>query len=880
VRRILATASVLCVVGVPATVAVSPAAAQTLSPGGLGQSGPVDDAPPTLDDLGHRPDGVPTAPTPAPGSVPAADLPADWSLLGPPGGDVFGVAASPVDPDLVLAGTAPGGSLGGGLYRSTDGGETWAKVPAMAGGSVLDIAFAPDGRAYVGSADGVWTSPDAGEAWTNLDLGIGVNQFVFEVTIDPSAPETLWVGIGDAAGTLAINLMRSTDGGATWTNRTPPLPGPMSGQAVAVDPTDSDTVVALFGGAFGGGAVWVTTDGGDSWTNRSAGLPGNPLQAVVYDGDRLLVGGGQLFGSQHVGLYQSHDLGVTWTPLHDASWPILVVDAIAVDPADPDTILVATDGSGVHRTTDAGDTWELSVGDTGALSGRALRFRPGSSSELFLGTSSLAVFRSRDGGDSFTSSADGISELGLTSIAANPRDRDELAVSFEGQNNGGVMSSTDGGTTWTVEAAPPTRYSAVQFAPDGTLHALSSGPSSVAPEGLYRRGADGEWAPLGPDQGTLFESDLLSITFSEEDPDLIMLGGSDFGVAGNEATIWRTDDGGGAWDKVYEVGAVDAVADLEILADGTDQRMVAVWFDSSGENVGGALRSVDGGRSWSPSSAGLPAGFLRNIRLCASPSDAEVLYLSGWLTFGSGGVFRTDDGGENWHATGWTGPQINDIACDPVDDQVLYLSQPGTAQVVRSEDQGVTFAPFADGLGQVTAPGDLAFAGRTRLLLSSRQGSYVTVLREDEGGGPVGCDRTISGVHSGALTVSEGVTCLAAGAQVLGEVNVQAGAGLIAAAAVVQGPVSALGAAVLDLSFSQVTGPVLVAGSTGPVTLFASQVTGSVSLVTNATGDAPPVVSGNTVIGSLSCFGNQPEPTDHGLPNTATGGKLGQCAAL
>jgi hypothetical protein len=137
------------------------------------------------------------------------------------------------------------------------------------------------------------------------------------------------------------------------------------------------------------------------------------------------------------------------------------------------------------------------------------------------------------------------------------------------------------------------------------------------------------------------------------------------------------------------------------------------------------------------------------------------------------------------------------------------------------------------------------------------------------------CDETITGVHPGALTVSKGVTCLAAGAQVLGEVNVSEGAGLVATAAVVQGPVSAIGASTVELIFSQVTGPVLVSGA-DQVSLFGSQVTGSVTLL----GSGGPTVSGNTIIGSLSCFGNEPPPVDHGLPNTATGGKLGQCADL
>src|SRR5213078_5383162 len=127
---------------------------------------------------------------------------------------------------------------------------------------------------------------------------------VFDVAIDPSEPSILWAGIADAFATQPVNVMRSTDGGATWADRTPPHAAPLSGRGIAVDPGDSNTVIAVFGGDFGGGQVWTTTDGGDSWTDRSAGLPNNPMQVVVYDGTRLLVGGGQRFGSENVGLYR------------------------------------------------------------------------------------------------------------------------------------------------------------------------------------------------------------------------------------------------------------------------------------------------------------------------------------------------------------------------------------------------------------------------------------------------------------------------------------------------------------------------------------------------------------------------------------------------
>lgn len=971
--------------------------------------GPSAPAPqqPAQDNAGHRPSGAVAAAEPGqPGSTlgqpesslgggllpaPDADLPADWSRLGPDGGDAFAVATSPVNPDLVLAGTAPRGSFNGNLYRSTDRAASWTRVPQLEGISVFDLAFTPAGDVYAATIEGVWASTDAGVTWTQLALGIG-SASAHAITVDPSNPSVLWAGIGDAIGSQAVNLIRSTDGGATWTDETPPLPGPIGGSGIAVDPTDSDTVIATFAGAFGGGQVWVTTNGGLTWADRSGGLPGNPIDDVVYDGSRLLVGGGQLFLSQHVGLYSSADLGSSWAPLHDATWPIASIDAIAVDPNDPATILVASDANGVHRTTDGGDTWQTGIGGSQSLAGRSLAFAPGSSSELLLGTSSLAVYRSTDGGDNFTQSSDGINEIDLTSVAANPQNPAELAISFVGQNDGGVLSSTNLGASWDLEPVPPTRYSSVEFAPDGTLYAISDGPTTIAPEGLYRRDAGG-WVSLGPDQGSLFESELTVVRFSETDPGLIMMAGGDFGVAGTEPAIWRSADAGETWTRTYEPSISADVTDLNIVPDGTDQLMQATWFTFTNGPVGGALRSTDGGQSWADSNTGLPGGFFRDSRLCGSPSDPDTAYLSYWTSFSAGTIFRTTDAGQSWQPTGYNGPRIVDLACDPVDEQVLYLSQSGTTPVVlRSADQAASFQPYATGLEAVTVPRNLAFTqGGTELLLASRQGSYLTALREQvgvpaiavtpgsisatqppgevsehsltigntgdadltwliaedaggpcdtpsdvpwlaaapgngstpadgssavtvtvdstglapgeltatlcvlsndpaqpivavpvtltvlEAGGGGSCDQTISGVHDGPLTVTDGVTCLAAGAQVLGEVNVSAGAGLIGTAAVIQGPVSAIGATVLELRFSQVTGPVLVLGATDSVALFGTQVTGSVSVLSSTTGAT---VSGNTVIGTLSCFGNQPPPTDHGLPNTATGGKLGQCADL
>src|SRR5438874_1770915 len=185
-----------------------------------------------------------------------------WASLGPPGGDVFDAAVSTVDSNIALAGIAPDGSFGGTLYRSSNEGNTWSEVQSLDGISVFDTEFATDGTAFLGTQDSVRESTDGGLSWVTLNLGIGVNDQVFDVALDPSDSSIIWAGIADASGSQPVNIIRSTDGGATWANRTPPLAAPISGRGIAVDPGDSNTVIAVFGGDFGGGQVWVTTDGG------------------------------------------------------------------------------------------------------------------------------------------------------------------------------------------------------------------------------------------------------------------------------------------------------------------------------------------------------------------------------------------------------------------------------------------------------------------------------------------------------------------------------------------------------------------------------------------------------------------------------------------
>ncbi|WP_157244393.1 GH92 family glycosyl hydrolase [Nonomuraea typhae] len=138
------------------------------------------------------------------------------------------------------------------------------------------------------------------------------------------------------------------------------------------------------------------------------------------------------------------------------------------------------------------------------------------------------------------------------------------------------------------------------------------------------------------------------------------------------------------------------------------------------------------------------------------------------------------------------------------------------------------------------------------------------------------CTRTITGTHAGPLTVSSGVTCLAAGAKVTGPVVVRKGASLYALeSAEIGGPLTATDAENVALLGTAVGGPVTATG-VAALTLEAVTAGGPMTL----TGNTGPLLAASRVRGPLTCSGNRPPPVSNGLPNTAGGPVTGQCAAM
>jgi photosystem II stability/assembly factor-like uncharacterized protein len=625
------------------------------------------------------------------------------------------------------AGAAVEPALFGGVRYRMIGPARGGRVTAVTG-----VIQEPHTFYFGSTGGGVWKTTDAGASWANvsdpfLDVGsIGA------LDVADSNPDIVWVGTGSEGlrsnVSIGRGIWKSADAGATWQFMGLRETGQIG--AVIIHPSNPDIVLAAaLGNPFRPNperGVYRTRDGGRTWDrvlflSDSTGFvdlefhPGDPttIYAAAWRAERkpwTIIS-----GANEGGLYRSQDGGTTWTRM-TAGLPSGLVGKpdFAVSPAAPDRVyalIEALPGAGLYRSDDRGGSWQFVSNWPGVLNRPFyyvnLDADPTNADVVFAGAEGF--YRSGDGGRTFRTLRTPHGDN--HDLWIHPR-HPEIWIQA---NDGGVNVTLNGGRTWSTQYNQPTAeiyqvavdnqhpyriYGAQQD--NSTLIMTSRPPATASPDDpiqLWRQGPGCETGPLMPhpvqpdtvygsckgqfsrmslrtgqekqywvggqslygNPGTALIFRFQRVTpmeISPHDPSIIYYG-SQF--------VHRTRDEGVSWEVISpDLTEFDptkqAVAGSPITIDVTGEEFYSTLYQIresplergviwTGANDGPIHMTRDGGATWrNVTPRGLPpGGRVQTIEPSPHrPGSAYVAVLRYLLGDFRPWIYRTDDYGTSW----------------------------------------------------------------------------------------------------------------------------------------------------------------------------------------------------------------------------------------
>jgi photosystem II stability/assembly factor-like uncharacterized protein len=569
------------------------------------------------------------------------------------------VTIDPGNPHVVWVGTGEnvGGrhmGFGDGVYRSNDGGASWKNMGLPDSEHISRIIVHPENSdtVWVASQGPLWSSggerglyktTDGGETWTRT-LGNDEWTGVTEIVIDPRNPDRLYAATWDRHRTVAAymgggpgsGLHRSDDGGDTWERLSSGLPdGAMGKIGLTISPQNPDIVYAAIELQRRTGGVYRSTDRGSSWEKRSDTVSGGTgphyyqeLYASPHQFDRLYL--------MDVRIQVSEDGGRTFTRLKEQN-KHSDNHALAFRKDDPNYLLVGSDG-GIYETFDLAENWrymqnlpltqfyKLALDDT----------------EPFYNIYGGTQDNSTEGGPSRTDNEHGIQNSDWRVVldwdghqpATEPGNPDILYA----ERQEGHLARVDLSTGEVLEIQPQAEQGEdyERYNWDGPILVSPHDPARIyfASQRVWRSDNRGdEWTAISTDltknQDRLSQpimggmqswdnawdvgamSNYSTITSLAESPgrDGLIYAGTDDGL------IQVTADDGANWRRI-DVGSLPGVPDTafvnDIRADLFDADTVYVALDNHkyGDYRPMLLMSENQGRSWKSITSNLPEKLL------------------------------------------------------------------------------------------------------------------------------------------------------------------------------------------------------------------------------------------------------------------------------
>jgi photosystem II stability/assembly factor-like uncharacterized protein len=665
-----------------------------------------------------------------------------WIPVGPTniGGRVADIVGHPSNSNIFYIAAASGG-----IFKTVDGGATWQAIFDHATGLSMgalamdvqhpDTIYAGTGEAcsagysYFGS--GIYRTTDGGASWAHI--GLDDSRYIARVVVETENPQSVWVAaMGELFGPGGQRgVFHSTDGGASW-NQSLFVNDSTGASDVVVHPTNPQIVFAAMwqryrtpnvrqAGGMGSG-VFRSTDGGATWQRLTNGLPARAANigriglAISESNPNVMYAIYADDPGNFRGVYRSSDAGETWNRTNDGTLNNLYSNFgwyfgnIRVRPDNPNIVFVL--GVTLYRTTDGGQSWQ-GVGSQVHVDHHALWFLPAQPYQILLGNDG-GVYRSINNGNSWSF----LPGLPINQFYAAAVDARSAVHRMGGtQDNGTLLTEGGGLGDWSNV-----------FGGDGFYCQINPTNSNI----LY---AESQYGYLGrsTDGGQSFFSILDGIDPAERtnwSTPVVIAPGDPHMLYYGAQRLYRTSNGGATWSAISPdltgggVGGNLVFGTITTIA-ASPVNSTVIYVGTDDAHVWG---SQNDGASWTDCSNGLPQRWITQVVPDVAADSVVYVCVSGYRNAEQDAhVFRSMNFGATWQSISGDLPSgpVNDLVVDPQRQGRLYAATDLGAYM--TDDLGVHWMELGTDLPRVPVI-DLVLHEATQQLFAATYGRSMFSL--------------------------------------------------------------------------------------------------------------------------------------------------------
>ncbi len=607
----------------------------------------------------------------------------DWSSMGPDqtSGGYAGlgrlncVGFNPNDNNKMYVGAASGG-----LWKTTDGGSTWAPVSdSIAALGISDIVVVEENGVetiYIGTGDrdhsdtwsvGVLKSTDGGTTWntTGLDWTQNQNKLINRMIVDTDAPDTIYAATTDG-------LYQTVNGGTSWSLKT---------GSVFIDIEFQPGNTAQIYGSTKSGQVYRSTNYGSSWTQVMSVSGGKRTEiAVTADNSSVVYALVANSNSGLLGIYKSTNGGTSFTQVFSSSTANLLdwsCDGsgsggqawydlcIASDPNNEDVVFVG--GVNTWKSTDGGSTWNINnhwYGGCGVPAVHADKhyFKYQNGTSTLFECNDGGFYKTSNGGSSWTHLGSGLVISQMYRLGVGQTSSDEVITGLQDNGTKALLSGSwddviggDGMECLIDYTDENVQYGELYFGDirrttnhwvtsTSISYGISGNAAWVTPYIIDKNnhltlyvGYQDVWKSTN--QGNSWTK--ISSWYDNTLRSLAIAGNSDYIYAATLGDIYKTSNGGTSWTNITSGLPVSSASITYISVKDDDPE--TIWVSFGGFNAYGVYESTDGGSSWTNISSGLPQLPVNCVIQDTSANDV-ILYAGTDV-----GVY-VKDGTNNWAA--------------------------------------------------------------------------------------------------------------------------------------------------------------------------------------------------------------------------------------